>query len=202
MTEHEGESGFVFKDKRKIDPETGEVRNAAEEGVDIAAPSEGTAANADAAASDSEALIGMEIATLREDVQRIQAEYANYRKRVERDRSVARDNAIADVLTALLPVLDDMQRAREHNEFTGALKALGEAVEAVATRFGLETYGAADEPFDPAVHEALTHTTADDAGEHPVTVVSGVYQVGYRHVGRVLRPARVGVEDRAAGDPA
>ncbi len=192
----DNDEGFVFKDKRKIDPETGEVRANAEEGADMSAPSAG----ADEAAADTEVLIGMEIATLREDVQRIQAEYANYRKRVERDRSVARDNAIADVLTALLPVLDDMQRAREHNEFAGALKALGEAVEAVATRFGLEAYGATGEGFDPAVHEALTHTTADDAGESPVTVVSNVYQVGYRHAGRVLRPARVGVEDRAASE--
>lgn len=189
----DNDEGFVFKDKRKIDPETGEVRVNAEEGVEASAPSE----DVEQAAADSEALIGMEIATLREDVQRIQAEYANYRKRVERDRSVARDSAIADVLTALLPVLDDMQRAREHNEFTGALKALGESVEAVATRFGLEVYGATGEAFDPAVHEALTHTTAEDAGDAPVTVVSNVYQVGYRHAGRVLRPARVGVEDRA-----
>jgi molecular chaperone GrpE len=194
----DNDEGFVFKDKRKVDPDTGEVRANAEEGADTSVPSTG----ADDVSADSEALIGMEIATLREDVQRIQAEYANYRKRVERDRSVARDNAVADVLMALLPVLDDMQRAREHNEFTGALKALGESVEAVATRFGLEAYGVSGEGFDPAVHEALTHTTAEDAGDAPVTVVSNVYQVGYRHAGRVLRPARVGVEDRASSEPA
>ncbi len=194
----DNDEGFVFKDKRKIDPETGEVRGNAQEGADVSAPSEDHEPGAEQGAADTEVLIGLEIATLREDVQRIQAEYANYRKRVERDRSVARDNAIADVLTALLPVLDDMQRAREHNEFTGALKALGESVDAVATRFGLEVYGTAGEGFDPAVHEALTHTTAEDAGDAPVTVVSNVYQVGYRHAGRVLRPARVGVEDRPA----
>ena len=190
MTDNEG---FVFNDKRKVDPETGEVR--AEAGAEQSAPAEGAAP--DLATADAEALIGMEIATLREDAQRIQAEYANYRKRVERDRSVARDNAIADVLTALLPVLDDMQRAREHDEFVGALKALGESIEGVAKRFGLETYGELNELFDPAVHEALTHTADDDAGESPVTVVNAVYQVGYRHAGRVIRPARVGVVDRA-----
>jgi len=190
----DNDEGFVFNDKRKVDPETGEVRANAEGGAEQSAPSEAAPGQSDA---DAAAFVDIAIAELTADLQRIQAEYANYRKRVERDRSVARDNAIADVLNALLPVLDDMQRAREHNEFTGALKAMGEAIEAVANRFGLETYGAAGETFDPAVHEALTHTAADDAGDHPVTVVANVYQVGYRHAGRVLRPARVGVQDRA-----
>lgn len=190
----ENDEGFVFHDKRKVDPETGEVRSNAQEGAAESAPSEGVSGTPDA---DAAAFVDIAIAELTTDLQRIQAEYSNYRKRVERDRSVARDNAIADVLNALLPALDDMQRAREHNEFTGALKAMGEAIEAVANRFGLETYGVTGEEFDPAIHEALTHTTADDAGENPITVVTNVYQVGYRHAGRVLRPARVGVQDRA-----
>jgi molecular chaperone GrpE len=190
----ENDEGFVFHDKRKVDPETGEVRSNAQEGAAESAPSEGVSGPPDA---DAAAFVDIAIAELTADLQRIQAEYSNYRKRVERDRSVARDNAIADVLNALLPALDDMQRAREHNEFTGALKGMGEAIEAVANRFGLETYGVTGEEFDPAIHEALTHTTADDAGENPITVVSNVYQVGYRHAGRVLRPARVGVQDRA-----
>lgn len=194
----ENEEGFVFKDNRKVDPETGEVRNHAAEGAEESAPSE--AAPESNGVDEAAAFTEIAMAELTADLQRVQAEYANYRKRVERDRSVARDNAIADVLNALLPVLDDMQRAREHNEFTGALKAMGEAIEAVANRFGLETYGATGEEFDPAVHEALTHTTADDAGDNPVTVVANVYQVGYRHAGRVLRPARVGVQDRAQAE--
>ena len=179
---------FVVHDKRKIDPATGEPRSEHQE-----AAGEPAADGADEAA----AFTDMAIAELTADVQRIQAEYANYRKRVERDRTLARDGAIGEVLAALLPVLDDLQRAREHDEFTGALKALGESVEAVAKRFALETYGEVGEPFDPAVHEALTHTAADDAGSDPITVVTAVYQVGYRHAGRILRPARVGVEDRA-----
>lgn len=194
----ENEEGFVFKDNRKVDPETGEVRSHAAEGAEESAPSE-TAPESNGV-DEAAAFTEIAMAELTADLQRVQAEYANYRKRVERDRSVARDNAIADVLNALLPVLDDMQRAREHNEFTGALKAMGEAIEAVANRFGLETYGATGEEFDPAVHEALTHTTADDAGDNPVTVVANVYQVGYRHAGRVLRPARVGVQDRAQAE--
>ena len=181
---------FVVHDKRKIDPATGEARVDRPE-----AAGEPAADGADEAA----AFTDIAIAELTADVQRIQAEYANYRKRVERDRTLARDGAIGEVLAALLPVLDDCARAREHDEFTGALKSLGESVEAVAKRFSLETYGAVGEIFDPAVHEALTHTAADDAGDDPVTVVTAVYQVGYRHAGRVLRPARVGVEDRATG---
>ena len=191
--ERRDEQPFVVHDKRKIDPETGAPRAAQEQ--EAGEP----AADAPSGTDEAAAFTDIAIAELTADVQRIQAEYANYRKRVERDRTVARDTAIGDVLTALLPVLDDLQRAREHGEFTGALKAMGESVEAVARRFGLETYGEPAEEFDPAVHEALTHTTADDAGDTTVTVVTAVYQTGYRHAGRVLRPARVGVEDRAAG---
>ena len=178
---------FVVNDKRKIDPQTGEVR--AEAAADAAASAEAT--------EEAAAFTDIAISELTADLQRLQAEYANYRKRVDRDRSVARDNAIADMLLAMLPILDDLQRAREHNEFTGAFKAVGEALEAVATKFGLETFGTAGEEFDPAVHEALTHTSADDAGDASITVVATVYQVGYRHAGRVLRAARVAVEDRA-----
>ena len=182
------EEGFVFKDKRRIDPETGEAR--------VSEPA-ASAESAPEGADEAAAFTDIAIAELTADLQRLQAEYANYRKRVDRDRTLSRDNAIADVLTALLPVLDDLQRAREHNEFTGALKAMGETIEGLAKRFGLETYGEVGELFDPAVHEALSHTSAEDAGDTPVTLVTVVYQVGYRHAGRVLRPARVVVEDRA-----
>lgn len=196
MSEQEQDQPFVVNDKRKVDPETGQPRVNAEEGAAQAAPSE--AASGEPTIDEAAAFTEIAMAELTADLQRVQADYANYRKRVDRDRAKSREDAIADVLVALLPVLDDMARAREHNEFVGALKALGESVEAVAQRFGLETYGVAGEEFDPAVHEALTHTTDEDAGDNPVTVVANVYQVGYRHAGRVLRPARVGVQDRKA----
>jgi molecular chaperone GrpE len=188
MTESHEDQPFVVNDKRKIDPKTGEARP--EAAADAAASAEAT--------EEAAAFTDIAIAELTSDLQRLQAEYSNYRKRVERDRSLARDNAVGDVLGALLPVLDDLQRAREHNEFSGAFKAVGEAIEAVAHKFGLETFGSVGEEFDPAVHEALTHTAADDAGVSPITVVAQVYQVGYRHAGRVLRAARVGVQDRSA----
>ena len=87
-------------------------------------------------------------------------------------------------------MLDDINRAREHGELEGAFKTIGESLEATCSKLGLETFGQANEPFDPAVHEALT-SESNDAVAEP-TVVS-VYQVGYRYAGRVLRPARVAV---------
>lgn len=130
------------------------------------------------------------------DLQRLQAEYSNYRKRVERDRFVARENAIGEVLNALIPILDDFARADEHGELVGALKSASDAVQAVATKYGLEVFGAVGEDFDPAQYEALTHKEAEVEGPTR-TVITGVYQVGYRHAGRVLRPARVAVEETA-----
>lgn len=133
------------------------------------------------------------------DLQRLSAEYANYRKRVERDRTLARDMAVSEVLAALLPVLDDFGRAREHDELNGAFKSVSDAVDGVVQRFGLETFGAVGEDFDPALHEAMTHQTTEETGD-VVTVVTAVYQSGFRHAGRVLRPARVAVEDVVRGN--
>jgi len=144
--------------------------------------------------SDAAAAVEDRVNELTADIQRLQAEYANYRKRVERDRAVAREAAIGDVLNALLPVLDDFGRAREHGELNGAFKSVSDAIDAVVSRFGLEVFGAVGEDFDPSIHEALTHQTADGNGSTN-TVVTAIYQVGFRHAGRVLRPARVGVED-------
>jgi molecular chaperone GrpE len=134
------------------------------------------------------------LAELTGDIQRLQAEYANYRKRVERDRSLARETAIADVLNAFLPVLDDFARANEHGELTGAFKSVSDSVDGIMKKYGLETFGSVGEDFDPEIHEAVTHQTSDDNGD-VVTVVTAVYQAGFRFSGRVLRPARVAVED-------
>lgn len=147
------------------------------------------------AAEDAvESEVSDKMAELTGDIQRLQAEYSNYRKRVERDRSLARETAIADVLNAFLPVLDDFARASEHGELNGAFKSVSESVDVIMKKYGLETYGAAGEDFNPEHHEAVTHKTTDENGE-VVTVVTDVYQSGYRFAGRVLRPARVAVED-------
>jgi molecular chaperone GrpE len=132
------------------------------------------------------------VAAVTADLQRVHAEYANYRKRVERDRDLVRDSAVAGALGELLPVLDDVGRAREHGELEGAFKSVGEALEATVARLGLESFGTVGEPFDPTVHEALTHVHSDDVAE--ATCVA-VYQPGYRFAGRVVRAARVGVAD-------
>jgi len=122
----------------------------------------------------------------------LHAEYANYRKRVERDREGVREQAVSGVLTELLPLLDDVGRAREHGEFDGALKAIGESLEAVVARLGLESFGAVGDPFDPMIHEALTHEHSDEVTQ--ATCV-GIFQPGYRYRDRVVRPVRVAVAD-------
>lgn len=133
-----------------------------------------------------------DLAALTADLQRLQAEYSNYRKRVERDRDLARDVAVGSVLAELLPVLDDLDRARAHGELEGGFKAIAEQIERIVTRIGLEKFGTAGEAFDPMIHEALTHTTSPDVSQ---TTAVDVLQPGYRFKERVLRPARVAVAD-------
>jgi molecular chaperone GrpE len=132
------------------------------------------------------------------DLQRVQAEYVNYRRRVERDRDVARDQAVAGFLESLLPVLDDIHLARQHGDLDGGpFAAIADKLDAVLARYGLERFGQVGEPFDPAVHEALMHTEADLGEGVDVTTVTQVLQPGYRQGERVLRAARVAVADPA-----
>ena len=133
-----------------------------------------------------------DIAVLTADLQRLQAEYLNYRKRVDRDRDLMRDLAIGGVLTELLPVLDDLDRARQHGELEGGFKAVAEQIERIVTRVGLERFGQAGEPFDPMVHEAISHATSTEVEQ---TTAVEIFQPGYRFKERVLRPARVAVAD-------
>jgi molecular chaperone GrpE len=139
------------------------------------------------------------------DLQRVQAEYANYRKRVERDRVAVREQALANVLSGLLPILDDIGRAREHGELNGGFKSVAESLETTTAKLGLESFGDAGEPFDPRVHEALMHSYSPGVTE-PTCVQ--ILQPGYRVGDRILRPARVAVaepgddgtgQDRSAG---
>ena len=128
------------------------------------------------------------------DLQRLQAEYANYRKRVERDRGVAGEQAVIKVLTELLPVLDDIGRARDHGELSGGFKSVAESFETVVAKMGLQSFGKKGEPFDPMVHEALLHSYAPDVTE-PTCVE--ILQFGYQVGDRVIRPARVAVAEPA-----
>lgn len=130
------------------------------------------------------------------DLQRLQAEYINYRRRVDRDRDVARDLAVAGVLEALLPVLDDVHLARQHGDLeSGPFAAIAEKLEATLGRLGLSRYGEPGETFDPMVHEALMHLQAELAAGTTEPTVVQVLQPGYRIGERVLRAARVAVAD-------
>ncbi len=135
-----------------------------------------------------------------QDLQRLQAEYANYRKRAERDRLAAGELATGRVLSELLPVLDDLERARAHGDLTGALKAVADKLDATFAKLGLLAFGEVGDPFDPAIHEAVLH---DESDAVTVPTCTTVMRPGYRHRDRLLRAAMVGVsEPAAAGAPA
>ncbi len=134
------------------------------------------------------------VATLTSDLQRLQAEYANYKKRVERDRAVAHESAVGAVLTELLALLDDVDRAEQHGELSGGFKAVADQLNSITSRIGLEKYGTEGEAFDPQIHEALMH---DESAEVAVATASKILQPGYKYKERILRPARVAVTDPA-----
>jgi molecular chaperone GrpE len=176
--------GPIIRDKRRIDPETGEVRESA---------------RAQAAASESAgepagdpriAELVAQVAERTADLQRVSAEFANYKKRVERDRQVVAEQSLSSVLLGLLPVLDDVDRARDHGELEGGIKSITDNLETTLTKLGLVRFGAAGEPFDPNVHEAMTHGYSPDVTQQ---TCAEVFQPGYRLGERILRPARVAV---------
>lgn len=135
------------------------------------------------------------------DLQRLQAEYVNYKKRVDRDRAVVQEHAVQSVLDSLLPVLDDIHAAREHGDLEGGpFASIADKLEATLGKFGLTRFGEVGVEFDPNVHEALMHTAWDPSNEAlpadaTTTTVVTVLQPGYRQGERVIRPARVAVAD-------
>jgi len=192
----------VVRDKRRIDPETGAVR---EPGLTDPAPEaagqageaqpESAATQAvDEASLDALAALQQQVAERTADLQRLQAEYSNYRRRVERDREAVRETALANVLTSLLPVLDDIDRAAAHGELVGGFKAVADSLAATVEKLGLQRFGTEGDPFDPNIHEALMHEQRDDVTE--VTCVT-VLQPGFRIGERIVRPARVAVAEPA-----
>ena len=192
MSDQESEqTGVRFTDKRRVDPLTNEVRQPA---VPAAAPRLDEVLTEEileaAIIEDDVSEAQAKLAEMTNDLQRVHAEYANYRRRVDRDRELVREMAIGTALTELIPVLDDIERARQHDELEGAFKTVGESLEGAVARIGIEAFGAAGEAFDPTVHEALTSEASDEVAEPTVVAV---YQQGYRFAGRVLRPARVAV---------
>lgn len=203
---------FPADGQTSFDPETrdpqatggpGPGDAAADPAVDTArvpGADEETAAQADA---EVEADLGDAqrlVAGLTEDLQRLQAEYVNYKRRVDRDRDLVLQNAKFSVLSALLPVLDDLDRAREHGELEGGFKAVADSLERIVAAQGLVKFGASGDEFDPRLHEALMHAHSKDV---TTTTCQDIVSAGYKIGDRVVRPARVTVVDpEPAGDEA
>jgi molecular chaperone GrpE len=190
--QHEGEP-VVIRDRRRIDPDTGEVRSPSD------TPSDGGAARAEPAVDPRVEELTAEVAERTADLQRVTAEYANYRRRVDRDRESVLVGARVSFVSELLTTLDDLDRAESHGDLTGAFKAIADKITSVVQKLGLEPFGLEGEPFDPSVHEAVQHDTSGADGS-TVAVLSAVLRRGYRIGDRVLRPAMVTVVDRAEPD--
>jgi len=199
------EPRVVVRDRRRIDPQTGEIRppvvdeesatgGPADQGpANAPSPTEQPAAQSTPAESDAESgNLRAQLDERTNDLLRLTAEYANYRKRVERDREAVQANAKAAVVTELLSVLDDVERAAAHGDLTGAFKAVAEKLVATLQRSGLTPFGESGEVFDPSVHEAVQHDTSPDVSGPTVTAV---LRRGYRFGDRVVRAALVGVTD-------
>jgi molecular chaperone GrpE len=195
---------------RRIDPETGAAREAADSS---AAPAPGAQPGTPGTPgaqpprdpsdlvgpSAQEALLTEALAERTADLQRLQAEYVNYKRRVDRDREAARELVIGSVLTELLGTLDDIGRAREAGELEGAFKAVAESLERVTEKLGLVKFGEKGDTFDPRIHEALLHNYSDEVDGPTATMIM---QPGYRLGERVLRAARVAVSEPTEQLPA
>ncbi len=186
MTENDPDQVTVT-DKRRIDPETGEVRHVPP----------GTAPGG--AAPDASGKPVDKVAELTNDLQRVQADFANYRKRALRDQQAAADRAKATVVSQLLGVLDDLDRARKHGDLeSGPLKSVADKLDSALTGLGLVAFGAEGEDFDPVLHEAVQHEGDGAHGSKPV--IGTVMRHGYKLGENVLRNALVGVVDTVAGE--
>ena len=157
-------------------------------------------AEAPAPAEPAPPTVEQQLAERTLDLQRLQAEYVNYKRRVDRDRELVRAQGEAAVLQSLLTVLDDIARAADHGELEGGFKAVADSLQQAVGKHKLEAFGVKGDAFDPSLHEAVFH--AGESSEVEVTSVDTVMRTGYRHGDRVLRPATVGVVDPAAAVPA
>lgn len=183
MSQNDSHEPVTVTDKRRIDPDTGEIR----EQSSGPAPS-GPAPGEFAGESPEEA---GKAAELLSDLQRVQADFANYRKRALRDQQLTADRAKASVITQLLPVLDDLDRARSHGDLeSGPLKSVADKLATALEGLGLSGFGDEGDDFDPALHEAVQH---EGDGTHPV--VGTVMRRGYKVGDLVVRHALVGVVD-------
>ena len=197
MSQNDSHEPVTVTDKRRIDPETGEIRprtrgaedheqatGPAPSGPAPEAAAAGAAQRADASASE-------EVAELKSTLQRVKAEYDNYRKRTLRDQQLAAERTKVAVVTQLLPVLDDLDRARSHGDLeSGPLKSVADKLATALEGLGLSGFGDEGDEFDPALHEAVQH---EGEGTHPI--VGSVMRRGYKVGDQVVRHALVGVVD-------
>jgi molecular chaperone GrpE len=151
---------------------------------------------ADQAASDELAVTRMELDERTADLQRLQAEFVNYKRRVERDRQLIEQNATYKVLAPIIEVLDTIDRAREHGDLDAGFQAVADQLERVVAGLGLSKFGTPGDAFDPSLHEALSHIGED--AEVEVTTCKVIAKAGYRIGERVVRAAQVLVVDPPA----
>ena len=199
----------MVRDRRRIDPLTGEARRPAgppagpgpapteEASTDTEAEEPTETATADLA-DDKLAQLSAQLDERTADLQRVSAEYANYRRRMDRDRESIAVTARAQVAGELLTVLDDVARAQQHGDLSGPFKAVADRLVGALTKIGLAPFGTEGDEFDPAVHEAVQHSMSHDVAG---PTVSAVLRHGYRIGDRVLRPAMVAVTDRDPDAP-
>ncbi|WP_117212405.1 nucleotide exchange factor GrpE [Allorhizocola rhizosphaerae] len=190
-----GGERIVIRDKRKVSPSGTAGAKPAEPEKQPETPPDPVATTATApvdAAKIGELESALDERT--KDLQRVTAEYANYRKRVERDRTLAAEQAVGMVLAALLPVLDDIDRARDHGDLNGPFGSVAEQLVTVVGKFGLTAFGVKGDPFDPKLHEAVAHLTSAEVTE---STCIDVMRRGYLLGERLLRPAMVAVADPA-----
>lgn len=172
-------------------PEPESTEGAQSLAEDVATEAELSDAEAAATAEPASTEIDRELEIF-QDLQRLQADFVNYRSRVERDRGLERQVAVAEVLKAFLPALDDLERAEQHGDLVdgSAMAAVATKIRAAAERFGLQRFGASGDPFDPTLHDALVQTPSAEA---TAPTVAEVVECGYRVGDRQLRAARVAV---------
>ena len=205
LPQEEEQPRVIIRDKRRIDPTSGAVR------VPAGEQPAGTQPGPSAREQMSETEIpdvqpdarfappagggddaSKQLAERTEDLQRVTAEYANYRRRVDRDRTLVVDQAAERFATQLFPIVDDIERARDHGDLTGAFKVVAERVVGLLDGLGVAAFGVAGDPFDPALHEAVIHDTSTEVS---VPTATTVLRQGYRRGDRVLRTAMVAVTD-------
>ncbi|BBX05122.1 nucleotide exchange factor GrpE [Mycolicibacterium moriokaense] len=184
MSQNDSHEPVTVTDKRRIDPDTGELRE----------PATGPAPSGSAPAASPEN--NEEVDELKATLQRVKAEYDNYRRRALRDQQLIAERTKATVVTQLLPVLDDLERARSHGDLdSGPLKSVADKLATVLEGLGLSAFGDEGDDFDPELHEAVQH---EGDGTHPI--IGTVMRRGYKVGDQVVRHALVGVVDTVPDD--